>query len=585
MLSKCNPDKIRTIFSFNGIELNAVKLFDSSYYSFYECTLDQLGQMPKLRRDIEKIEKEIHPAARIVAPIPGTTNIGIEIPKVDCPPLFLSELISEFAKADNDCGISMPLGISPHGTIVSFNLSKSDSLLFIGQNCEELEQSINTLIWTLVSQNQPNKISFILADMSNLDIFPTAKISPYLIKIPSISSKIVKSTEEYGELVSSLDKEVSRRKELLRNNKARTIDDYNLTHETIPHIVVVINSINDLWSLYGVDGCHGLLNLVMSVHGAGIHIWMTSRNVLRKQSFYELLDCFNDKIIFKLSDHDSKYLLGCNDAYSLSGKGDILYCDGDVNLRAQIPRIDSFEVNICTNKIRNEYGTDSFYKLAGDESEPQLSHLDPMFQEAAELVVETGQGSISMIQRKFSIGYNRAGRLMDQLEIAGIVGPYTGSKNRAVLIDSPKDLVLILQYIYNNQNEKTYKGESRLSGDDLYNIEQPTKTDIDLDIIEESNSKTNITSERITSTYNNYKGSQSKYVNNRTSNENGYCFLMLFVIILLLVIGYFFIVSPLIALFSKETKFEKKKRLMRERAHKSYVYVPEIKVYPSIFDY
>lgn len=588
MLGKCNPDKIRTIFSFNGIELNAVKLFDSKYYSFYECTLDQLGQMPKLRRDIEKIEKEIHPAARIVAPIPGTINIGIEIPKVDCAPLFLCDLLSNFDNGDCTSGISMPLGISPQGTIVSYNLSKSDSLIFIGQNCEELEQSLNTFIWTLVSQNQPNKINFILADMSNLDIFPTSKISPYIAKIPSISGKIIKTTEEYGELISSLGREVSRRKEILRNNKARTIDDYNLTHGTIPHIVVVINSINDLWSLYGVNGCHGLSNLVMSVHGVGIHIWLTSRTVLRKQSFYELLDCLNDKIIFKLSDHDSKYLLGCNDANSLSGKGDMLYCNGATNFRAQIPTIDSFEVNVCANKIRDEYGIDSFYILPEDESalhdSDMLSVLDPMFDVAAELVVSTGQGSTSMIQRKFAIGYNRAGHIMDQLEMAGIVGPYVGSKNRAVLIDTISELELLLHDLSKNREERPHLRVKELS-DELQHSESSIKSELNPDNNCDTQKDTIKTKEKIVSNNNNYKIPQTEQVNYRTRNDNGYCFLMIFVFIIVLVLGYFLIVSPLIAFFSKETKFEKKKRLMREKAHKTYVYVPEVKEYPSLFDY
>lgn len=395
---------------------------------------------------------------RIIAPIPGKGTIGIEVPNSNPSMVPMRSLISsaKFVNADMDLPIAFGKTIS--NEVFVADLAKMPHLLMAGATGQGKSVGLNAILVSLLYKKHPSQIKFVLVDPKKveLNIYKTIE-RHFLAKIPGDSDAIITDTKLVVNTLSSLCKEMDERYDLLKDAHVRNLKEYNakfltrklaptdkLAHRFLPYIVVVIDELADLMMTAGKEVELPIARLAQLARAIGIHLILATQRPSVNIITGTIKANFPARLAFRVSQKiDSRTILDANGADQLIGKGDMLFSNGNDLVRVQCAFVDTPEVERIAEFIGNQSGNEPYLlplvSIEGDDFGGggemfDSKDKDELFNEAAHLIVSSQQGSTSLLQRKLNLGYNRAGRLIDQLEKAGIVGPFKGSKAREVLV-------------------------------------------------------------------------------------------------------------------------------------------------------
>ncbi len=401
---------------------------------------------------------------RIIAPIPGRGTVGIEVPNKKPEVVSMKSLITSKAFQETKFDIALALGRTITNDPYIIDLTKMPHLLVAGATGQGKSVGINAIITSILYKKHPAEVKFVLIDPKRVELPLYAKIERhFLAKLPGEEDAIITDTQKVINTLNSLCIEMDNRLELLKGAQARTIKEYNEKfisrklnpdkgHKYMPYIVLIIDEFADLIMTAGreIEGPIG--RLAQLARAIGIHLIISTQRPSTNIITGFIKANFPTRIAFRVfSSIDSRTIIDATGADRLVGRGDMLVSSGSEPVRVQCAFIDTPEIEELTEFIGSQHGYADAMHLPEfiDDSESgslevDLKKRDPMFDEAARLVVQHQQGSTSLIQRKLSIGYNRAGRIIDQLEAAGIVGPFEGSKARDVLCS---DLIFLEQIL------------------------------------------------------------------------------------------------------------------------------------------
>ncbi|SFO23359.1 DNA segregation ATPase FtsK/SpoIIIE, S-DNA-T family [Paenimyroides ummariense] len=407
---------------------------------------------------------------RIIAPIPGKGTIGIEVPNTKPTTVSMKSLIlsPKFQNAEMELPIAIGKTIS-NETFV-FDLAKMPHLLMAGATGQGKSVGLNAVLTSLLYKKHPAEVKFVLVDPKKVELTLFNKIERhFLAKLPDTEDAIITDNTKVINTLNSLCIEMDNRYSLLKDAMVRNIKEYNekfkqrklnpeLGHRFLPYIVLVVDEFADLIMTAGKEVETPIARLAQLARAIGIHLIIATQRPSVNVITGIIKANFPARIAFRVSSKiDSRTILDGPGADQLIGRGDLLFTQGNDTVRVQCGFVDTPEVEKITEFIGAQKGYGDAYLLpeyVGEESGTSLdidiADRDVMFREAAEIIVTAQQGSASLLQRKLKLGYNRAGRLIDQLEAAGIVGPFEGSKARSVNIT---DLVSLDEFL-NNEKER-----------------------------------------------------------------------------------------------------------------------------------
>jgi S-DNA-T family DNA segregation ATPase FtsK/SpoIIIE len=402
---------------------------------------------------------------RIIAPIPGRGTVGIEVPNKNPEIVSMRSLITSKAFQETKYDLALALGRTITNDPYIVDLTKMPHLLVAGATGQGKSVGINAVITSLLYKKHPSEVKFVLIDPKRVELPLYAKIERhFLAKLPGEEDAIITDTRKVINTLNSLCIEMDNRLELLKAAQSRNMKEYNEKfvsrrlspekgHRYLPYIVLIIDEFADLIMTAGREIEPPIGRLAQLARATGIHLIISTQRPSTNIITGFIKANFPTRIAFRVfSSIDSRTILDATGADRLVGRGDMLISTGAEPVRVQCAFIDTPEIEELTDFIGSQQGYPDAMHLPEyiDDSEagPQeidLRKRDPMFDEAARLVIQHQQGSTSLIQRKLSIGYNRAGRIIDQLEAAGIVGPFEGSKARDVLCSDYVHLEQILK--------------------------------------------------------------------------------------------------------------------------------------------
>jgi len=401
---------------------------------------------------------------RIIAPIPGRGTIGIEVPN-EKPAMVAMRSVLASAKFQNaDMDLPVAFGKNIQNEVFVADLAKMPHLLMAGATGQGKSVGLNTILVSLLYKKHPSQIKFVLVDPKKveLSIYKTIE-RHFLAKIPGDADAIITDTKLVVNTLNSLCVEMDARYDLLKDAQVRNIKEYNAKfisrklnpengHRFLPYIVVVIDELADLMMTAGKEVEHPIARIAQLARAIGIHLILATQRPSVNIITGTIKANFPARVAFRVSQKtDSRTILDANGADQLIGKGDMLYSNGNDLIRLQCAFVDTPEVDRIANFIGGQKGKEPYILPevksenedgGGEEIDPR--ERDPLFEEAAQIIVQHQQGSTSLLQRRLNLGYNRAGRLIDQLERAGIVGPFKGSKAREVLVQDLMKLEEIL---------------------------------------------------------------------------------------------------------------------------------------------
>jgi S-DNA-T family DNA segregation ATPase FtsK/SpoIIIE len=402
---------------------------------------------------------------RIIAPIPGRGTVGIEVPNKNPEIVSMKSLITSKAFQETKYDLALALGRTITNDPFIVDLTKMPHLLVAGATGQGKSVGINAIITSLLYKKHPSEVKFVLIDPKRVELPLYAKIERhFLAKLPGEEDAIITDTQKVINTLNSLCIEMDNRLELLKDAQARNIKEYNEKfisrrlnpekgHRYLPYIVLIIDEFADLIMTAGREIEPPIGRLAQLARAIGIHLIISTQRPSTNIITGFIKANFPTRIAFRVfSSIDSRTIIDATGADRLVGRGDMLVSSGAEPVRVQCAFIDTPEIEELTEFIGSQQGYPDAMHLPeyiddseGGTQEVDLHKRDSMFDEAARLVVQHQQGSTSLIQRKLSIGYNRAGRIIDQLEAAGIVGPFEGSKARDVLISDFTHLEQILK--------------------------------------------------------------------------------------------------------------------------------------------
>lgn len=402
---------------------------------------------------------------RIIAPIPGKGAIGIEVPNKNPQLVSMHSVITSRKFQETTFELPVSLGKTISNDIYVADLAKMPHLLMAGATGQGKSVGLNALLVSLLYKKHPSTIKFVLVDPKKVELTLFNKIERhYLAKLPGDNDAIITDNKQVIHTLNSLCIEMDDRYSLLQNAHVRNIKDYNKKfvdrklnpndgHKFLPYIVVVIDEVADLIMTAGKEVEHPIGRLAQLARAIGIHLVLATQRPSVNIITGTIKANFPARIAFRVTSKiDSRTILDGNGADQLIGRGDMLYSTGSDMQRLQCPFVDTPEVEAICDFIGEQRGYSSAFILpefkgedAGGSGEFNMNDRDALFEDAARVLVTAQQGSTSLIQRKMKIGYNRAGRIIDQLEAAGIVGPFEGSKAREVLIPDEYALELFLK--------------------------------------------------------------------------------------------------------------------------------------------
>jgi S-DNA-T family DNA segregation ATPase FtsK/SpoIIIE len=460
-----NKEKIIHTLRNYGIEITSIKATVGPTITLYEIVPQAGVRISKIRNLEDDIALSLSALGiRIIAPMPGKGTIGIEVPNKDPQIVSMQSVIT--SKRFQECNYELPvaLGKTITNEVFIFDLTKMPHLLVAGATGQGKSVGLNAIITSLLYKKHPSEMKMVLIDpkMVEFNIYSTIE-KHYLAKLPDEQKAIITDVTKVTQTLNSLTREMDDRYELLMKAHVRTIKEYNEKyikrrlnplkgHKYMPYIVVVIDEFGDLIMTAGKEIEMPIARIAQKARAVGMHMVIATQRPTTNIITGTIKANFPARMAFRVTSQiDSRTILDMSGANQLIGRGDMLFSQGSHLIRIQCAFVDTPEVEEITRYIGKQHGYDNAFALpevAGEaEAVPgavDLNDRDALFEEAARLIVVHQQGSTSLIQRKFSIGYNRAGRLMDQLEAAGIVGAAQGSKPRDVFIQDEYSLEKML---------------------------------------------------------------------------------------------------------------------------------------------
>lgn len=451
-----------------GIEIQEINAVVGPTVTLYELTP---APGVKINR-ITALENDLAMAMaargiRIIAPIPGKSAVGVEIPNRRRELVRIRDVIGTARFRDSDMALPVPVGKTIEGEVFMIDLAKLPHLLIAGATGSGKSVGLNTLITGLIYACHPANLKFVMIDPKKIELQQYKYIVDHYVAMPENSEEpIITDVSQALGVLKSCEREMELRYDLFSAAQVRSIRDYNekvqsgcpetedsLRH--LPYIVVIIDELADLMMLAGKDIEAPIARLAQMARAVGIHLVLATQRPSVDVITGLIKANFPARIAYQVASKvDSRTILDQNGAEGLVGNGDLLYMLGSRAIRLQGPYIAPEEVDGVVNFVAQQQGAGP-YALPpfGDEAGPGaaggVDDADPFFEEAARILVRARQGSVSLLQRKLSIGYTRAARIVDQLEKAGIVGRFAGSKARDVLVESEEELEALLADIGN----------------------------------------------------------------------------------------------------------------------------------------
>lgn len=460
-----NKDRIINVLRNFGVEISSIKATIGPTITLYEVTPAPGVRINKIRNLEDDIALSLSALGiRIIAPIPGKGTIGIEVPNKNPRIVSMESIINTRKFQDSTFELPIALGKTITNEVFMVDLAKMPHLLVAGATGQGKSVGLNAIITSLLYKKHPAELKFVMIDPKKVEFSIYAPIERhFLAKIPDENEDpIITDVTKVVQTLKSLCQLMDHRYDLLKKAKVRNIKEYNakfkarqlpqaLGHDFMPYIVVIIDEFGDLIMTAGKEVEMPIARIAQLARAVGIHMVIATQRPTTNIITGTIKANFPARMAFKvMSQIDSRTILDQSGANQLVGKGDMLFLCGNTPTRVQCAFVDTPEVEKINEFISEQQGYLEAFELpepqmdddGGGEGPGDLSGetLDSLFEEAARLVVVHQQGSTSLIQRKFSIGFNRAGRLMDQLERAGIVGPTRGSKPREVFCSDEVEL-------------------------------------------------------------------------------------------------------------------------------------------------
>lgn len=453
-----NANKQRIIETLNnyGIKISSIKATVGPTVTLYEIIPEPGVRIAKIRNLEDDIALSLSALGiRIIAPIPGKGTIGIEVPNKDAKIVSMYSVIASRKFQESKYDLPIGLGRTISNEVFMIDLAKMPHVLVAGATGQGKSVGLNAIITSLLYKKHPSQLKFVLIDPKKVEFNIYAGIERhFLAKLPDHDDAIVTDIPKVVQTLKSVTKEMDNRYSLLQKAHARNIKEYNAKfisrqlsplngHYYMPYIVVIVDEFGDLIMTAGKEIELPIARIAQLARAVGIHMIIATQRPSTNIITGIIKANFPARIAFKVSAMvDSKTILDCSGANQLIGRGDMLFSQGSDLIRVQCAFVDTPEIeNIC-GYIEKQQGYPEAYMLpeyieegnGSSTADVNLKDRDELFEEAARLIVTEQQGSTSLLQRKFSLGYNRSGRIMDQLEAAGIVGPSEGSKPRKVLV-------------------------------------------------------------------------------------------------------------------------------------------------------
>ena len=460
-----NKDKIISTLRNYGVEITSIKATVGPTLTLYEIIPQAGVRISRIRNLEDDIALSLSALGiRIIAPMPGKGTIGIEVPNKDPQIVSMHSVIKSKRFVECDYDLPVALGRTITNDIFMFDLCKMPHLLVAGATGQGKSVGLNAIITSLLYKKHPSEMKMVLIDpkMVEFNIYSTIE-KHYLAKLPDSDKAIITDVTQVTQTLNSLTKEMDDRYELLMQAHVRNIKEYNEKfvkrrlnpnkgHRYLPYIVVVIDEYGDLIMTAGKEIEMPIARIAQKARAVGIHMVIATQRPTTNIITGTIKANFPARMAFRVTSNiDSRTILDMGGANQLIGRGDMLFSQGSDLIRIQCAFVDTPEVEGIAQYIGKQRGYESAFQLPEYviESEKSTSSVDmnerdALFDEAARLIVVHQQGSTSLIQRKFSIGYNRAGRIMDTLEATGIVGPQQGSKPREVYISDEYSLEKLL---------------------------------------------------------------------------------------------------------------------------------------------
>jgi DNA segregation ATPase FtsK/SpoIIIE, S-DNA-T family len=462
-----NKNKIVETLANYKIQIDKIKATIGPTVTLYEIVPAPGVRISKIKNLEDDIALSLAALGiRIIAPIPGKGTIGIEVPNMQPEIVSMKSVITsrKFQESKYELPIALGKTISNESYVV--DLTSMPHLLVAGATGQGKSVGLNAVITSLLYKKHPSQLKFVMVDPKKVELTLYSKLEKhFLAKLPDADEAIITDTQKVISTLNSLTVEMESRYDLLKLAHVRNIKEYNTKfiarklnpnngHHFMPYIVVVIDEFADLIMTAGKEVEMPLARLAQLARAIGIHLIIATQRPTTNIITGVIKANFPARIAFRVTSMvDSRTILDSPGANQLIGRGDMLVQNGDL-IRVQCAFIDTSEIDSITDFISSQQGYPNAFELpefvsadAQDQSLIDVNKRDEMFDEAARLVVAHQQGSTSLIQRKFSIGYNRAGRIMDQLEAAGVVGPNEGSKAREVRFS---DLYALEQFLQQN---------------------------------------------------------------------------------------------------------------------------------------
>ena len=467
-----NKNRIVEVLRTFGVEISSIKATVGPTITLYEITLAPGVRISKVRSLEDDIALSLSALGiRIIAPIPGKGTIGIEVPNAKPSIVSMESILNSRKFQESQMELPCAVGKTITNEVFMFDLAKAPHLLVAGATGQGKSVGLNTIITSLLYKKHPAELKIVLVDPKKVEFsIYNPLINHFLAKVPDDDADpIITDVTKVVRTLNSLCKLMDKRYDLLKEVGARNIKEYNkkfldrkivpqqaepscMGHGYMPYIVVIIDEFGDLIMTAGKEIELPIARIAQLARAVGIHMVIATQRPTTTIITGNIKANFPARIAFKVSAGiDSKTILDRTGAQQLIGKGDMLYLGGAEPIRVQCAFVDTPEVERINEYIASQQSYNMAFELPepdspeadfgdGGEKDVDMQHLDPLFEDAARLIVVNQSGSTSLIQRKFAIGYNRAGRLMDQLEKAGVVGAAMGSKPREVMIQDENSL-------------------------------------------------------------------------------------------------------------------------------------------------
>ncbi len=454
-----NKEKIRKTLLDFGIPIVSIEATVGPTVTLYEIRPDKGVKIARIRNLVDDIALSLSAiGVRIIAPIPGKGTVGIEVANKDPQTVSMRTVIQSRKYQESKYKLPVALGCTISNDVYITDLAKMPHLLVAGATGQGKSVGLNALIASLLYCRRPDELKFVMIDPKMVEFSLYAKIEKhYLAKIPDAEEPIITDMTKVVATLSSLCVEMDDRYQLLKEAQVRNIEEYNGKfkegrlnpadgHKFLPYIVVIVDEFSDLIMTSGKEVEMPIARLAQKARAVGMHVIIATQRPSTNVITGIIKANFPARIAFKVSSGvDSKTILDTTGAQQLIGRGDMLISNSSEMVRVQCAFIDTPEVEqICDYIAAQPFGEGAYILpepvATGEDGEGHAAgnnfgERDPLFDECARVVVMSNTASTSSLQRRYAIGYNRAGKIMDQLEAAGIVGPSQGGKPRAVLVD------------------------------------------------------------------------------------------------------------------------------------------------------